>query len=250
MARSTREKTVKVDIETQRGPLLPGQFPQPQPVQLAKVELSPETTRSSAALIARITALLIRDRTGADLAGAMLKELKALIDGIEAKRKEFVEPLNQHVKKINAEFRRYSAPLEEANRQLRAKVVQYQQEERERAEQAQKEAEERARKMEEQRQKALAAKSPKARAQAEASLAKVEIEATEATQRYLDAAPRAIDGVAGVNRWDFVVVDAGVVPREYLEVDAVKVRKAIHAGAREIPGLRIFQKAGLAVGRG
>lgn len=42
-------------------------------------------------------------------------------------------------------------------------------------------------------------------------------------------------------RWTHELVDLGQVPREYLVIDEKKVREAIAAGERNIPGLRIFQ---------
>lgn len=42
--------------------------------------------------------------------------------------------------------------------------------------------------------------------------------------------------------WTFEVVDINAVPREYLVLDETAVRRAIQAGIREIPGLKIYQK--------
>lgn len=42
--------------------------------------------------------------------------------------------------------------------------------------------------------------------------------------------------------WTFEITDLSQIPREYLQVDEVKVRKAITAGTRAIAGVNIFQK--------
>jgi hypothetical protein len=47
--------------------------------------------------------------------------------------------------------------------------------------------------------------------------------------------------------WTFGTLDLSQVPREYLMLDETKVRRAIAAGTREIPGLKIFQKAGISL---
>lgn len=47
--------------------------------------------------------------------------------------------------------------------------------------------------------------------------------------------------------WKFDILDAQAVPRQYLMVDDRLIREAISIGAREIPGVRIFQEAVLAV---
>lgn len=48
-------------------------------------------------------------------------------------------------------------------------------------------------------------------------------------------------------RWTFETTDASLVPREYLIVDESAIRKAIAAGVREIPGVRIFQEQSLSI---
>jgi len=48
-------------------------------------------------------------------------------------------------------------------------------------------------------------------------------------------------------RWTFEVQDANQVPREYLTVDEKKIREAVQAGARTIPGVRIYQSESIAL---
>ena len=51
-------------------------------------------------------------------------------------------------------------------------------------------------------------------------------------------------GTASVRRtWTFEVTDALQVPREFMKVDEQGIAAAIRAGAREIAGVRIFQKS-------
>lgn len=45
------------------------------------------------------------------------------------------------------------------------------------------------------------------------------------------------------NHWTFEVADPAQVPREYLSVNEGAIRAAIRAGARDIPGVRIFNDA-------
>lgn len=47
--------------------------------------------------------------------------------------------------------------------------------------------------------------------------------------------------------WVFEVEDINLVPREYLVVDEIRIRKNVIAGVRDIPGVRIYQKDGLAI---
>ena len=49
--------------------------------------------------------------------------------------------------------------------------------------------------------------------------------------------------VAGATKtWTFEITDVASIPREYLQVDETKIRKAIAGGTRAIEGVRIFQK--------
>jgi hypothetical protein len=51
--------------------------------------------------------------------------------------------------------------------------------------------------------------------------------------------PSKVKGLT--KRWVFDVQDAGMIPREFLQVDEKKIRDAIAAGTRNIPGVRIYQ---------
>jgi len=45
--------------------------------------------------------------------------------------------------------------------------------------------------------------------------------------------------------WDFEIYDASVVPQEFLMPDEKKIKEAIKGGARDIKGIKIFQKPSL-----
>lgn len=42
--------------------------------------------------------------------------------------------------------------------------------------------------------------------------------------------------------WDFEILDDTQLPREYLCIDLVAIEKAVRAGVRKIPGIKIMQK--------
>lgn len=46
--------------------------------------------------------------------------------------------------------------------------------------------------------------------------------------------------VSGRTEWKFEVVDPAMVPRKYQKIDEVQLGKDVRAGARKIPGVRIF----------
>lgn len=45
-----------------------------------------------------------------------------------------------------------------------------------------------------------------------------------------------------VRTWHYEIIDLNLVPREYLELAKGKMNKAVQAGARKIPGVRIFEQ--------
>ncbi len=51
-----------------------------------------------------------------------------------------------------------------------------------------------------------------------------------------------IPKVSETKVWAYDIIDESQVPREYLELNAVKVTQAIKAGKRQIPGLKIYEK--------
>jgi len=53
-------------------------------------------------------------------------------------------------------------------------------------------------------------------------------------------APSKVKGAT--KTWAFDITDISQVPREYLQLDEVKIRQAIAAGTRTISGINIFQK--------
>jgi hypothetical protein len=48
-------------------------------------------------------------------------------------------------------------------------------------------------------------------------------------------------------RWTYDVTDESLVPREYMTVDLAKLRAAVNAGTRLIPGVNIYQEDGLMI---
>lgn len=94
-----------------------------------------EVAGEVAAVVERARALEIRTPQEAQEAAGFLGEIATARKKSESARRFLVDPLNQHVKAINEEFKSAAAPLEEADQVVRAKVISYQQEqERARAE--------------------------------------------------------------------------------------------------------------------
>lgn len=60
-----------------------------------------------------------------------------------------------------------------------------------------------------------------------------------ATSSYSSFSAGKVRGLT--KRWTFEITDISQVPREFLQVDEKKVKEAITAGTRSIPGVRIYQ---------
>ena len=75
-----------------------------------------------------------------------------------------------------------------------------------------------------------------------------EIELPAFGKVYVPAADVEAAKVQGLTkRWKFEVTDINQVPRGYLQLDEKAVRDAIAAGARMIPGLKIFQEESISI---
>ena len=166
-------------------------------------------------------------------AAEIVKELRAEASAIEKERKELVKPFNDGVKAINAKAKAITAPLNKLRLGIEGKMLNYQ-------DVRQREAE---RKRKEEEEAALAA-AQKAETEGAHDVAEKIVE-TAAAQKKPDEVVRSTSGPTTSVRktWTYSVEDISKVPREYLVLDATKVRASIvQMGVREIPGLKIFQE--------
>lgn len=179
--------------------------------------------------------------------------IKALEKRVEEARKRVVAPLNDRVKAVNEAARQLLAAPREIDELLQRRMLDWRREEdRRREEERRRVAEENERLRREAEKREREEAEARARVAEEMDLGVAEtaalIEATPAARPVLQAAPadlpQTTHGAFGastlVTRWDFRVVAEYDVPREYLSVDERKIRAAIKAGAREIPGVSIF----------
>lgn len=170
--------------------------------------------------------LIVSEQT-ADTANKVLHWIAEAKKQLEERRKFFVQPLNDQVKKINALFKGISEPIEKADGIIRGKVVEW----RARIEEeARKKEEELRRKAEKQRQKEV----ERAEAKGEIPPPPLPIPVVEV--------PNTVDGVSTMRVWTYEVEDIGKVPREFLILDSGAIMREIRQGIRQISGLRIYQK--------
>ncbi|HHW15742.1 MAG TPA: hypothetical protein GXX28_12560 [Firmicutes bacterium] len=183
------------------------------------------------------TDMAVCDEESLASATNILGRVSTLRKGLEERRKFFVAPLNDQVKRINDLFRALAAPLDRVDQILRDKVLAYRREQ----ERRRREEEERLRKLQEAEQKKLERKAEKKGLEPPPPPAPVVV-AGPARTVSADLGKATIRVV-----WDFEIVDQSQLPREYLIPDITKIRAAVKAGVREIPGVRIYQNERLAV---
>lgn len=197
---------------------------------------------------------------GALLAG---KQAKHFLKLVEEKRKELVKPLNDRVDEINAYAKSILEPVRNVEAHLKNELVKWEKVLEQRRLEEQKRIDEENRK----KQAELEQKAKEARERAEMErefgvksddqikrdelVAKAEMDRNVVQlNREVKSQTKAVAAtkVAGSRKvWTFNVTDSNLVPREFLCVDEKKIREAISSGAREIPGVHIFEETKIAL---
>lgn len=198
--------------------------------------------------------LVLRTQADAIKVHELLTDVKRTQVHIEKIRREQVDPLNDQVRAYNATWKPRTEKLATLEAGLKRKLLAFQQAERERIareqEAARKKQEEAQRREAEALARAEAAKNSRSRAKALA-------DAQEQTQALMEArleepmdAPTGIRTDLGTSstrmRWTFKVSDPAQVPARFLIVDEKAIRRAVAEGAREIPGVAIYEEEVLA----
>ena len=151
---------------------------------------------------------------------------------IEEKRRGYTVPLNDFLKAINAAFKDFVTPLEEADTITRRKVLDYRKEQ----ERIRLEQEHINRLREEAAQAEMAL-----RGEITEPVGLVEVQPA-VPERY-----RTETGLlSGKKTWEFQVEDFSLLPDDYKVPDMVKIRKVVIAGAT-IPGVRSWKAESLRV---
>lgn len=188
----------------------------------------------------------IVDAEGYVVASDMLKAVKVKTRELDDREKAITKPINDSLKAIRDLFRAPKALLEQAETAFKQSMLSYQRAEEAKRQAAQRAAEELARK-ECERLAALAAKAEK-RGDVEKAQQFSDRAAVIVAPVVEVSAPK-VTGVATRKDYTFEIVDAALLPREYLVADEVKIRKVVRAlGVNtNIPGVRVIEREILAV---
>jgi hypothetical protein len=201
--------------------------------------------------------LTIVDQESLELAGLYIKELKAVVREIEAKRTDMKSPVLEAGRRIDANASEAKAPLLRALAILEPRYTGYIEEQKRLEREEQRRLEQAARKQaeEEQLSAGIAAEA------AGASAAEVEAIVNEAPLVPMPVAPPRVERVAGISTpetWSAVVTDGPAFKRwavqsgqfELLEIrlPALNAMARAQRGALAIPGVRAVSSRGLRFG--
>lgn len=232
-------------------------------VKLAEIQKS---TNDLVPVVGNMTITSESEQKGAiDLSN----QIKARIKRVEELRKFFVEDLTRKVNEINAEFRAVRKPLEDMLEQIDGKLLDWRKKEMARIEAERKKEEERKRKEFEKEQEKLRKQAEKEAEAEKKRLAKLELSKKEEKaelkrieeekQSKIEEAQqedfnfndndfqqsKTVHSETGSTTfkkvWDFEVIDPLEIPREFMQVDLIAIRKAVKDGKRTIPGVKIFE---------
>lgn len=207
-----------------------------------------------AAIVAEATAFVVTPAT-VQKAAEQLVEISRVKKRGDDRRQALVGPHNGYVKGVNTIFKDVLGPLDQADRTYRDKITACNREQNQLKAEAEAAAERRRLEAE-----ALFNESAKAEQAGQGKVAEqllmkaVDRDAAATSAAIVAAAPvpentlRTAGGsVTGRQFWKWELEKLEDVPREYLMIDAVAVERMVKAGARHIPGIRIFPTEQLAV---
>lgn len=160
-------------------------------------------------------------------AGDILKMVQQRIKKVEIKRKEYTDPLEQTKKKIIADFKGITEPLESFVEEVKKKMIEWYKLDQKRRDEEQKKIESEALKQ----------------AKEEGKLEVVVPVVNEVKKsHYGESSTSTVK-----KTWTFKIVDENQIPRQFLTIDAVKIRAAIKEGERLIGGIEIYQEENLSI---
>lgn len=215
--------------------------------QIERTETEVKIQSQSEIAIQKANALVVDSEEKLTLATDILDFIKKKFKQADAERSAIVKPFNDGVKAINARFKTITEPLAKAESDLKSKMLQYQRE----LERQRREVEEAKRKEVEQYAKDIAEKQKAEGDQAGAAILINQLQKAMQEPIQIDKVRGSTGAVSTIRKnWTYKVVDikalAQARPELVVEISS-EVRKLINAGARDVPGLEIYQEESLSI---
>lgn len=202
-----------------------------------------EVTQEVATIEDQAKALQVVDAESYIAAGELWKSIKALRKKVADTFDDIISAAHLAHKKAVEKKKMHDNPLDAAERIVKTAMSNYDL------------AQERIRKAEEDRLREIERKAEEERrlqeaialeAQGEKEVAEAVMEAPVYVAPVVipKTTPKLQGGPVFQTRWDFEVIDANIIPRQYMVPDLVKIRQLVTAlkGQANIPGIRAFEK--------
>ncbi len=196
-----------------------------------------EIKKDTKAMTTKVSKMTISNEKEVMQATELLSQVKARAKRIEEIRLNYTKPLNETLKKINADFKGALKPYDEMEAQIKRAIINY------RAEIEKKRREEEMRLQEEARKKAIeeAKKNKISQKKALENMVVPTVEKQETT----------IQSKSGMVKTrmvtKFKVVDLNKVPKKYWVIDESLIRADVRSGLMKIDGVEIYQEEELSV---
>lgn len=172
--------------------------------------------------------VLIHDGEGERRATEFLVQIKLRLKEVDAAKAKLVKPIKDHVKQLEAEFKRISEPLERADELVRSAMTAYRNSEGFRA------AQNEVKQLEAQTMDAVRAGDMQAYQ-----------ELAQAHGQAVAEAPKKVETASGEARfrkvWRHEIADFAQLPAEYWVPDEKKIAAAVKSGV-PVPGVRAWQE--------
>ena len=183
-----------------------------------------QEAQSSRALFEQVKAFVIYDQQGLDIAGSILKDVKARWKDIDARRKTITQPMQAALKNVQALFKEpldYYAGIETM---LKDKIL---------------EAQARAR----------AAQDAALLAVQQAHAAGDRVQVAVALHQAQQAEAVNPEGLQNRSTWTYSIIDVQQIPREFWIVDyqALAAYVRLTKGTVKIPGVHVYEQPTVAV---
>lgn len=211
----------------------------PAPAQEAERQVT-QYEEQAKELEARVAGFPVKSEADYQTGLAFVGQIKSVAKELEADRKSITDPINRSLKLINAKYKSPKDVLEHAQRALEAKLGIWHAEQERKA----REAEARALAAQQAKQEKLNARAEELGV-APAMAAPVAPRVVAPAKSVATAGGGSV-GLKPVPKWR--LIDAALVPRDYLMLDEVKIGKVTRAGL-DIPGIERYEEY-VSVGRG
>lgn len=193
------------------------------------------------------TGLVIKSADAYERAAVQLKSIKGALAQIEDSRTRITKPINDSLREVNAQAKAAALPFLQDETVIKNAMIRYSNEQDELRREEQRKANEAAAK-EQQRLRELAAKNAARGNEAKAEA--FEDRAAQVVAPVIQREPPKVGGISMPKVWVYDVTDENKIPREYLSIDHVKIRKVVQAmkGSTNIPGICVREEKRIAAG--